>query len=293
VLSAAVTASACFETEALILATGHSARDTYELARRRGIRLESKPFALGLRVEHPQTVIDEAQYGRLVGHPKLPPASYRLAQEIAGRGVYSFCMCPGGWIVPAATEPEGLVVNGMSFSKRDSPFANSGMVVSIEPSDWVAVGDDPLWGGVDLQRRVEQAACAHGGGMLRAPATRVTDFLAARPSTTVPRSSYLPGLVAGDVRAVLAASQLDLGDRLAQAFAAFRRRLRGFDAEEAVLVATESRSSSPLRIVRDAETLQCSVSGLYPCGEGAGYAGGIVSAAMDGLRVARAIAQSW
>ncbi len=289
---AAITGSDRHETPALILATGHSARDVYELLHRRGVALEAKPFALGLRVEHPQAMVNQAQYGGNAGHPALPPASYRLTQEVGGRGVFSFCMCPGGWIVPAATDPDGLVVNGMSLSKRDSPFANSGMVVAIEPADWIARGDDPLWGGVELQRRVEQSAAVHGGGKLRAPATRVADFLAGRGSQTVPESSYVPGLEPADVRAVLAASGLDLATKMTEAFAVFGRRLRGFTSQEGVLVATESRSSSPLRVPRHPESLESNVSGLYPCGEGAGYAGGIVSAALDGLKVARAIVRS-
>jgi uncharacterized FAD-dependent dehydrogenase len=198
-------------------------------------------------------------------------------------------MCPGGWIVPAATEPEGLVVNGMSRSRRDSPYANSGIVVAIEPGDWAAIGDDPLWGGIELQQRLERAACNHGGGKLRAPATRICDFIARRGSTTVPNSSYLPGLTASDVAAVLATSHLDLAARLRDALRVFQRQVRGFASGDAVMVATESRSSSPLRVPRDTESLQSTLSGLYPCGEGAGYAGGIVSAALDGMRVARAI----
>ena len=196
-------------------------------------------------------------------------------------------MCPGGWIVPAATEPDGVVVNGMSLSRRDSPFANSGLVVAIELAD--LRGDAPTRG-VDLQRALERAAAVAGGGDLRAPATRATDFVRGRGSSTVPHSSYEPGLTAGDVGAVLDTTGLPLAARLREALVAFDRQMRGYLTEEAVLVGVESRTSSPVRVPRDPERLVApDLPGLYPCGEGAGYAGGIVSAALDGMRVARAI----
>jgi len=273
---------------AVVIATGHSARDVHTMLAAAGVRLEAKPFAMGVRIEHPQPLIDQIQYGRAAGHPKLPAAPYRLAFTPAdGRGAFSFCMCPGGWIVPAATEPDGVVVNGMSLSRRDSPYANSGLVVAVELAD--LPGDDPLRG-VALQRALEQAAAAAGGGMLRAPATRATDFVRGRGSSTVPASSYEPGLTATDIGAVLDVTRIPLAARLREALAQFDRQMRGYLTDEAVLVGVESRTSSPVRVPRDATSLESpELAGLYPCGEGAGYAGGIVSAALDGMRVARVI----
>lgn len=276
---------------AVVVATGHSARDVHELLHRAGVRLEAKPFAMGVRIEHPQPLIDRIQYGRVAGHAKLPAAAYRLAFTPAdGRGAFSFCMCPGGWIVPAATEQDGVVVNGMSLSRRDSPYASSGLVVSVELADLARLGLEPPFGGAALQARLEQAAAVAGGGGLRAPATRATDFIANRASSTVPSTSYEPGLAACDVGAVLDATGLPLAARLREALVEFDRQLRGYVTAEAVLVGVESRTSSPIRVPRDAASLESpDVAGLYPCGEGAGYAGGIVSAALDGIRVARAI----
>jgi hypothetical protein len=272
----------------VVVATGHSARDVHAVLQAAGVRLEAKPFAMGVRIEHPQPLIDRIQYGRAAGHPLLPAAPYRLAFTPAdGRGAFSFCMCPGGWIVPAATEPDGVVVNGMSLSRRDSPYANSGLVVSIELAD--LPGDDPLRG-VALQRTLEQTAAIAGGGMLRAPATRATDFVRGRASSTLPASSYEPGLTATNIAEVLDVTHLPLTARLREALAQFDRQMRGYLTEEAVLVGVESRTSSPVRVPRDAMSLESpDLAGLYPCGEGAGYAGGIVSAALDGMRVARAI----
>jgi uncharacterized protein len=273
---------------AVVVATGHSARDVHGMLADAGVVLEAKPFAMGVRIEHPQPLIDRAQYGRAAGHSKLPAAAYRLAYTPDdGRGAFSFCMCPGGWIVPAATEADAVVVNGMSLSRRDSPFANSGLVVSIDPRDF---GGDPARG-IALQYALEQAAARAGGGALRAPATRATDFVRRRASSTVPNTSYQPGLTACDVGEVLAVTGLPLAERLRDALAVFDRQLRGYVSDEAVLVGVESRTSSPVRVPRDAATLESPVvPGLYPCGEGAGYAGGIVSAALDGMRIARAIA---
>jgi uncharacterized FAD-dependent dehydrogenase len=286
------------EGRAVVLATGHSARDVFEMLLAAGVPLEPKPFALGVRIEHPQGLVNRAQYGADADHPKLPNAYYRLAETIdvgnegrgEGRGVFSFCMCPGGWIVPASTEPDGLVVNGMSLSRRDSPFANSGLVIAIEPHDWERAGFTGPLGGVALQRAIERAACAAGGGAMKAPATRASDFLAGRASQGTPETSYIPGLTPGDVGAVLDASGLPLAERLRRALRVFDRRLRGYASSEAVLVATESRTSAPVRTPRDPKTLEAvGLAHLYPCGEGAGYAGGIVSAALDGIRVAQAI----
>jgi uncharacterized FAD-dependent dehydrogenase len=276
---------------AVVVATGHSARDVHTLLAAAGVKLQAKPFAMGVRIEHPQPIIDRIQYGRHAGHPKLPAAAYRLAfTPDDKRGAFSFCMCPGGWIVPASTEPDGLVVNGMSLSRRDSPYANSGMVVAIELSDLQRLGLDHPLGGVELQRKLEQAAAVAGGGMLRAPATRATDFVKGRPSSTVPATSYEPGLAACNVAEVLDSIGVPLAQRLREALPVFDRQMRGYLSEEAVLVGVESRTSSPVRVPRDPERLESpDLSGLYPCGEGAGYAGGIVSAALDGIRVARAI----
>jgi uncharacterized FAD-dependent dehydrogenase len=210
---------------------------------------------------------------------------------VDARGVFSFCMCPGGFIVPAATEPGGVVVNGMSLSRRDSRFANSGLVVGVEPEDVERAGFRGPLGGIALQRAIEQRAAEAGAGMLRAPATRATDFVARRGSTTLPKSSYIPGLTAADVGEVLDAAGLGFAERLRAALQAFDRRMRGYLTEDAVLVGVESRTSSPVRVPRDPDTLESlDIPGLYPTGEGAGYAGGIMSAAMDGMRVADSIA---
>lgn len=276
---------------AVVMATGHSARDVHTLLQRAGVRLQAKPFAMGVRIEHPQPLIDRIQYGRAAGHIKLPAAAYRLAfTPDDGRGAFSFCMCPGGWIVPAATERDGLVVNGMSLSRRDSPFANSGLVVAIELADLHS--DAPL-AGVALQRRLEQAASLAGGGELRAPATRATDFVAGRASSTVPRTSYQPGLAATNVAEVLDSLGIPIAQRLREAIQQFDRQMRGYLTEEAVLVGVESRTSSPVRVPRNPETLASpDLAGLYPAAEGAGYAGGIVSAALDGMRIAREIVKA-
>lgn len=279
------------EARAVVLATGHSARDVFQQLAAAGVRLEAKAFALGVRIEHPQPLINRIQYGRFAEHPKLPNASYRLAETVDGRGVFSFCMCPGGFVVPASTEPGELVVNGMSLSRRDSPYANSGLVIGIEPADVERAGFSGPLGGIELQRRIEQAAFAASSGALSAPATRVTDFLERRGSSTVPETSYIPGLTATDVAPILDAGGLPLAEKLRGALSAFDRRMRGYGTEQAVLIGVESRTSSPVRVPRDPVTLEApGFSGLYPTGEGAGYAGGIVSAALDGQRVARAIA---
>ncbi|HEY6556807.1 MAG TPA: FAD-dependent oxidoreductase [Polyangiaceae bacterium] len=281
------------EAEHVVLATGHSARDVFEMLRQEGVALESKGFALGVRIEHPQPLINRIQYGKAAGHPKLPSAAYRLAETVDAHGVFSFCMCPGGFVVPASTDREGLVVNGMSLSKRDSPFANSGLVVAVDPAELSAFGFAGVFAGVEFQRSIERAACAAGGGMLRAPATRVTDFLAGRASGTLPKSSYLPGLTPSDVADVLDAGGLRLSAFLKDALRRFDRTLRGYLTEEAVLIGVESRTSSPVRVLRDEQTLEArGLRRLYPCAEGAGYAGGIVSAALDGLSVADAIARA-
>ncbi len=277
--------------EIVVLATGHSARDIYEGLAELGVTLEAKGFALGVRIEHPQPLINRIQYGAHADHPKLPNAAYRIAHTEGERGVFSFCMCPGGFIVPASTEAEGIVVNGMSLSRRDSPFANSGLVVSIEPQDFASAGYTGALGGLHFQRKIEHNAKLAANDGLRAPATRATDFMHKRASSTMPDTSYEPGLVGGNVAEVLDSGGILLSARMRSALATFGKRLRGYVSDEAVLVGVESRTSSPVRIPRLADTLQSpDVPGLYPAGEGAGYAGGIVSAAMDGVRIARAIA---
>jgi len=279
------------EADHVVLATGHSARDVYRMLHEQGIAIEAKAFALGVRIEHPQPLIDRMQYGAAAGHPKLRAASYRIIQNVEDRGVFSFCMCPGGFIVPASTDKSGLVVNGMSLKRRDSPFANSGLVVSIELDDVRALGLEGPMACVEVQARVEAAALAAGGGMLRAPAQRATDFVAGRASSTVPATSYQPGLLATDLAPVLDAAGLPIARKLRAALEQFGARMGGYVSEEAVLVGVESRTSAPVRVPRDPTSLLSpSIDGLYPCGEGAGYAGGIVSAALDGMRVARKIA---
>jgi len=280
--------------DAVVLATGHSARDVFEWLAESGVTLEAKPFALGVRIEHPQPLINRLQYGGAAEHPLLPNAAYRIAETIEGRGVFSFCMCPGGWVVPASTAPGELVVNGMSLSRRDSPYANSGLVVGIEPGDWARAGFTGPLAGVQLQRHLERAAFTAGGGALVAPASRATDFLARRASSTLPESSYIPGLLASDIGAVLDSVGIDLSRRLRAALARFARSMPGYVSDEAVLIGVESRTSSPVRVPRDADSLASpQIEGLYPAGEGGGYAGGIVSAALDGMRIAEALAKKF
>lgn len=272
--------------QALILATGHSARDIFEQLHRAGITIEAKPFALGVRVEHPQPLIDKIQYHLPGARPEtLPAASYSLVAQVSDRGVYSFCMCPGGIICPAATATNEVVVNGWSPSKRNSPYANSGMVVEAGPDLWGGQAGDPLRG-LRFQAKIEQAAFQAGGGKQVAPAQRLTDFIAGKASTQVPDSSYLPGLAATQLGEVLPPK---IFKALQGGFRQFGKKLKGYLTEEAVVVGTESRTSSPVRIPRDRETrMHPQVSGLFPCGEGAGYAGGIMSAAIDGQACALA-----
>ena len=250
--------------------------------------LAFKPFALGVRVEHPQPLIDRLQYGALAGHPALGSASYRLVERAGAVGVFSFCMCPGGFIVPAATAPGEQVVNGWSPSSRRGRYANSGFVVEIGAETLVAHGlspADPL-AGVELQRRLEQRAFVAGGGGFVAPAQRIDDFVAKRASRELPPCSYPRGVVPVELDAVLG----ELARPLREAMARVGSRMRGFAGGEGIAVALESRTSCPVRIVRDAEGQSPRHRGLYPCAEGAGYAGGIMSAALDGVRTAVAIA---
>ncbi len=277
-----------FESGSVILATGHSARDIFELLHAQKILIEQKSFALGVRIEHPQALIDSIQYHCTLRSPYLPPASYSLVHPLEDRGVFSFCMCPGGIIAPASTELYGLVVNGWSPSKRNNPFANSGIVVSVNEPDLSAhtKTHGPL-AGMIFQREVEEAAYSSGGGNFVAPAQRMVDFFDRKISATIPGNSYLPGLRSSPLNEVLPGF---IYNALRNAFAAYGKKMKGYFTNEAVVVATESRTSSPVRIPRDKLSLQHpQISGLYPCGEGAGYAGGIVSAAMDGENVANMI----
>ena len=319
-----------FDGSAVILATGHSARDIFHLLHHKKILITAKPFALGVRIEHPQHLIDTIQYGMLRGSrllegmgaqgkkrpasvagqaagklqrltaslpetgpentrsPYLPPASYSLVEQIDHKGVFSFCMCPGGIIAPAATAEGEIVVNGWSPSKRNNPYANSGIVVSVEEKDMTPFRKHGPLAGLYFQQSVEQKAFILGGGQMVAPAQRMADFVDGKISRDLPSCSYLPGLHSAPLQEALPPF---IHDCLREGLAAFGKKMRGYLTNEAVIVATESRTSSPVRIPRDPDTLQHpQIQNLFPCGEGAGYAGGIVSAAMDGERVADAIA---
>ena len=279
------------EGEAVILATGHSARDIFHLLHRHDILIEAKPFALGVRVEHPQILIDQIQY-HCTGDrgPYLPASSYALVHQanIEGqdRGVFSFCMCPGGFIVPAATAPGEVVVNGMSPSRRDSKFANSGIVVAVDENDFKEYTKYGALAGMIFQSAIEQKACAIAGGTQLAPAQRLVDFVDKKVSSSLPETSYQPGLASAEMREVLPKR---IAQALQQGFRNFGTRMKGYLTNDAQIVGVESRTSSPVKIPRDKETLEHpQIKNLFPCGEGAGYAGGIVSAAMDGERCAEA-----
>lgn len=274
----------------VILATGHSARDIYQMLWRKNILLEAKPFAIGVRVEHPQELIDSIQYHGIPRGDFLPPASYSIVDQIDGRGVYSFCMCPGGFIVPAVTGQNQIVVNGMSPSGRNSKWANSGIVVEVRLDDIDHLSSHSPLAGLEFQMQMEQLAYQHrGGDGFTAPAQRLDEFVASRVSNTLPKCSYHPGVSSSPIHEWLPKG---IAKRLQDGFKLFDRRLKGFITNEALIVALESRTSSPVRIPRHSETLQhVQVKGLFPCGEGAGYAGGIVSSAVDGERCAEAFAQ--
>lgn len=275
--------------DAVILATGHSARDIYQLLANKGVEIEAKPYALGVRIEHPQPLIDSIQYRQKPRERDLPAASYRLACQVNGRGVFSFCMCPGGLVVPAATAPGELVVNGMSMSKRDSPFANSGTVVAVEVEDLLPYQQHGIFAGLAFQQEIEQRMWQAGDGSQKAPAQRLTDFVNAKTSKNLPATSYIPGLFEAPLHQLLPKS---IFERLRQGVQQFGKQMKGYYTAEANVIGTESRTSSPIRIPRSRETyMHTSIQGLFPCGEGAGYAGGIISAAMDGQNVARAVAR--
>lgn len=270
----------------VIVATGHSARDIFQLFRRKDWLVEAKAFALGVRIEHPQEIIDKAQYHCSTRHDNLPPAYYSLVEQVNDRGVFSFCMCPGGIIAPCATGDNEIVVNGWSPSKRNNPHANSGTVIQINLEDVPGALTD-AFALLDFQQKIEQDAFRAGGGQLVAPAQRMVDFVQNRISATLPDNSYKPGTKSADLSEILPDF---VHQALRGALPLFGKKMKGYYTNEAILVGVESRTSSPIRIPRDKDTLQHpQVSGLYPCGEGAGYAGGIVSAAIDGINCVDAI----
>ncbi|MBU0766140.1 MAG: NAD(P)/FAD-dependent oxidoreductase [Bacteroidetes bacterium] len=268
---------------ATILATGHSAKDIYCMLHNKGLDLEAKPFAIGVRVEHPQKLIDSIQYHG-ISDPCLPPASYSLIRQVEGRGVYSFCMCPGGNIVPASTSGNEIVVNGMSSSKRNSPWANSGIVTEIRNEDMKTYSANGPLAGLYLRQHIERPAFENGGGGQTAPAQRLTDFISNKYSSSLPKNSYAPGTISSPIHDWLPEY---IVRRLQVAFRNFDRNMKGFLTNEAVILAVESRTSSPVRIIRnEADLMHPQAAGLFPCGEGAGYSGGIVSSAIDGERCA-------
>lgn len=277
------------DAPACILATGHSARDVYYMLNTQGIRLEQKPFALGLRVEHPQELIDSLQYGNLAGHPNLPPASYSLKCQLEDRSAFSFCMCPGGIICPAATAPSEVVTNGWSPSRRDSRFANAGIVVEVKESDLEPFSKGGVFRGVGLQEQIEKQAFTLGGGSMRAPAQRLEDFTSDTLRNELPECSYIPGTTIAPLGELFPDK---IFRSLKAAFRAFEKKRPGFLSPEAIVVGPETRTSSPIRIPRDRTTMMHpELDGLFPSAEGAGYAGGIMSAAIDGQNAALAVAR--
>ncbi len=272
-------------TESVVLAAGHSARDVYSMLKRLGVRLEKKGFAAGVRIEHPAELIRDIQYGRSAYRNILPPAEYSLTyrNEKSGRGVYSFCMCPGGRVINSSSENGMLCVNGMSFSDRAGEYSNSAIVVTVHPED---LGDDVL-AGIELQRKIETEAYNQGGGNYRAPAARAGSFLSGKFGAGLPENTYRPGTAEADMTFL----PQWMADELKKALPVFDRKMRGFISSEAVLIGAETRTSSPVRVVRNEALESNTVSGLYPAGEGSGYAGGIVSSATDGIRAADVIAR--
>ena len=268
-----------FDFDNVILATGHSARDIFEIIHANNWTLYPKPFALGVRIEHPQDLIDKIQYNGRVNDDFIPPASYSLVSQVEGRGVYSFCMCPGGIIAPCATAPGEVVTNGWSPSKRNNPFANSGIVVSVAPEDFENSTDPFVC--LDFQKEVEKKCWEAGGKTQQVPAQRLMDFMQDRISESLPKSSYIPGLNSVDLNDVLPPM---ITKSLKAAFKEFGKKMGDFMTNEAVLHAPESRTSSPVQIPRGENLQHPDVAGLFPCAEGAGYAGGIISAAIDGMR---------
>ncbi len=278
-----------FTANKVILATGHSARDIYKQLNKQEIEIEAKPFAMGVRVEHPQSIIDSIQYHCELRDDYLPAAAYSLVTQVKERGVYSFCMCPGGFIVPAATNENQLVVNGMSPSARNSKFANSGMVVEIKLEDLDEFKEHGVMAGIEFQEYFEQLTFEKGGEGQIAPAQRLKDFIQGKTSKNLPETSYHPGIISSPMHKWL---PKHLRYRLQEGFKAFDKKMQGYLTNEAVIIGAESRTSSPIRIPRDKDSLEhTQITGLYPAGEGAGYAGGIVSAAVDGIRIAEKIAE--
>ncbi|HMS33193.1 MAG TPA: FAD-dependent monooxygenase [Ignavibacteria bacterium] len=276
-----------YSADAVILSTGHSARDIFYMLNRKGVLLESKPFAVGIRIEHPQSLIDEIQYKQNPRSEYLPASSYKLTAQVNGKGVFSFCMCPGGLIVPSATAPGEIVVNGMSMSGRDSKFANSGIVVAIDNEDLKEYQKHGVFDGLEFQKDLEKIFFDAGDGSQKAPAQRMTDFVKGTLSVSLGETSYIPGIYSALVNRLLPDK---LSERIQLAFIQFGNKMKGYFTEEGIVVGLESRTSSPVRIPRDKETFEhVEIKGLYPCGEGAGYAGGIISAALDGQNVAKAI----
>jgi uncharacterized FAD-dependent dehydrogenase len=287
----ALASGEAIETDRVILAPGNSGRELFELFAKRGWGVVPKPFAVGFRVEHPQELIDRIQYGPSAGHPKLPPADYKLAEnpKVDGqvRGVFSFCMCPGGIVVPTPTEPGMQCTNGMSNSHRNAKFANAGLVVAVSPEDYAREGFEGPLAGLEWQRKWERIAYEVGGGDYKAPAMRLTDYLKGKPPRELGATTYRPALTPYDLTRLFPDC---VREGLVAAVAGFERKMHGFVTEDAVLIGIESRTSSPLRISRNDGLQSVALPGLYPCGEGAGYAGGIVSSAVDGLKIADVIA---
>ncbi|MFK7949461.1 MAG: NAD(P)/FAD-dependent oxidoreductase [Saprospiraceae bacterium] len=273
--------------EAVILATGHSARDIFKLLHRKNITIEAKPFALGIRIEHPQPLIDKIQYRQQQREDNLPASSYSLVCQVKDRGVFSFCMCPGGLVVPASTAPGEIVVNGMSLSRRDSAFANSGMVTAVELKDIPEFHKFGVFAAMEFQKSVEQTMFKSGDGSQKAPSQRMTDFVKNKLSNSLNDTSYIPGLHSTKVSELLPKF---ISRRLQDGMRTFGKKMKGYYTETANIIGTESRTSSPVRVPRNKQTyMHEDVLGLFPCGEGAGYAGGILSAAMDGQNVAKAV----
>ncbi|MBI5967823.1 MAG: NAD(P)-binding protein [Deltaproteobacteria bacterium] len=272
------------DTSVLLLGPGNSARDTFRMLKNSGVAMEPKPLAIGLRVEHPQRLIDRIQYGPSAGHPRLPPAEYQLTYcSSTGRAVYSFCMCPGGSVIAASSEARGLVTNGMSLFRRDSPLANSALVVGVRLEDFG--GSGPL-AGMEFQRRWEEKAFWQGGGNFHAPAQRLLDFLQGQGSSSLSETSFKPGVTPSSLDTCLPAFVVE---SLREVLPYFNRKMPGFSSSEATLIGIETRTSSPLRILRNEGYQSQSVRGLYPIGEGSGYAGGIISSALDGIKAAEAV----
>jgi len=276
----------------VVMALGHSSRDTFAMLYQRGVHIEAKPFSIGFRVEHPQGIIDRARWGRHAGHPSLGAAEYKLVHHASnGRSVYSFCMCPGGTVVAATSEPGRVVTNGMSQYSRNERNANAGIVVGIDPRDYPGFEKGDALAGIALQRRLESHAFVLGGGNYNAPGQLVGDFIAGRPSTALGSitPSYKPGVTLGDLSSALPDYAIAA---MREAFPVFGKKIKGFDTHDAVLTGVETRTSSPIKISRGEDLQSVNVRGLYPAGEGASYAGGILSAGVDGIKVAEAVARN-